>query len=217
MSPPGGRINGPGAAWDEVLDQTSLVEIPGPASPNEQTAPAVRLESGISQLDRYLSRAWSRAGVPLGSREDYTQAVYLAMLQNMGRDRLDRLVSDVGEVGVRDVLSRDTSDGPDFFRAVDTVKKRARRERTFQPIDSIDLSTTAPCEDAPSLWRAALLEAIEQTLTPREAELIHETLLGKTPSEIAIQWCAAPKTVSNKKTLVIQRLRDALVTSQADH
>jgi DNA-binding CsgD family transcriptional regulator len=142
--------------------------------------------------------------------------VYLALLQNMGRDRFDGLVSDVGEVSVRDVLSRETAEGPDFFRAVDTVKKRAQRERTFQPIDAIDLSTPAPCEDALSLLRAALLEAIDQTLTPREAELIYESLLGKTPSEIAVQWGAAPKTVSNEKTRVIRRLRDALETGQAD-
>jgi DNA-binding CsgD family transcriptional regulator len=40
-------------------------------------------------------------------------------------------------------------------------------------------------------------------------------LQGKTPAEIAQQWGVAPKTVSNEKTRVIQKLRDALVTDLA--
>jgi DNA-binding CsgD family transcriptional regulator len=40
--------------------------------------------------------------------------------------------------------------------------------------------------------------------------------MGKTPSEIALQWGVAPKTVSNEKTRVIQKLRDALVAEMAD-
>jgi DNA-binding CsgD family transcriptional regulator len=37
--------------------------------------------------------------------------------------------------------------------------------------------------------------------------------MGKTPAEIADQWGVAPKTVSNEKTRVLQKLRLAL----ADH
>ena len=42
---------------------------------------------------------------------------------------------------------------------------------------------------------------------PREASLVYDTLMGKTPAEIALQWGVAPKTVSNEKTRVIQKLR----------
>ena len=56
-------------------------------------------------------------------------------------------------------------------------------------------------------------EAIEKKLNPREAALIQDTLMGKTPAEIASQWGVAPKTVSNEKTRVLQKLRLAL----ADH
>ena len=41
--------------------------------------------------------------------------------------------------------------------------------------------------------RAALQEAIQHTLSPREAALIQDTLMGKTPAEIAIQWGVAPR------------------------
>ena len=59
--------------------------------------------------------------------------------------------------------------------------------------------------------RAALQDAISQSLNPREAALIHDTLLGKTPAEIAQQWGVAPKTISNEKSRVLQKLREALV------
>ena len=59
-------------------------------------------------------------------------------------------------------------------------------------------------------WRDALEEAIDQALSPREAALIKDTLKGKTPAEIAVQWGIAPKTVSNEKTRVLQKLCDVL-------
>ena len=169
------------------------------------------LASGLSQLNKYLNRAWYRAGIPAQLHDDNTQAVYTALLQNMGREQFDSLVSDVGHWGVKDVFSRETSDGLAFFRAVDMVKKRAQRERVHQSLESVDVPSDDPHDQGTrAAWRDALQEAIEHTLSPREAALIQDTLMGKTPAEIAIQWGVAPKTVSNEKTRVLQKLRDAL-------
>ncbi len=210
-------------AWDEALTQTDLAEFLAPPAPvvvpgstTSSTATTADIEAGLSQLNRYLSRAWYRAGVPTQLHDDATQAVYVSLLQNLGRTRFDSLLADVGQSGIKDVLSRETADGPDFFRAIDTVKKRAQREKTFQPIDAIDVAASSPGEDARALWRSALQEAIDQSLTPREASLINQTLMGKTPAEIALQWGVAPKTVSNEKTRVMQKLREALVSDLID-
>lgn len=209
-------------AWDEALKQTDLADILGPTSSGRSVvvaeAPATSrdVEAGLTQLNRYLSRAWYRAGVPVQMHDDCSQAVYVSLLQNLGRPRFDGLLGEIGRTGIKNVLSRETPDGPDFFRAIDTVKKRAQREKTFLPIDAIDVTTAASSEDARSLWRNALQEAIDRSLTPREASLVYETLMGKTPAEIAQQWGIAPKTVSNEKTRVIQKLRDTLVADLAD-
>ena len=53
-------------------------------------------------------------------------------------------------------------------------------------------------------------EAIDESLTPREADLICATLDGKTPAEIALECGLTPKTISNEKCRVIQKLRDLL-------
>ena len=51
---------------------------------------------------------------------------------------------------------------------------------------------------------------IDSVLSPREAELIRETMRGKTPAEIASQWGVAPKTVSNEKSRALGKLRESL-------
>jgi DNA-binding NarL/FixJ family response regulator len=208
------------ATWDEALVQTELSALlgsPAPttaatASPSSTTSTEdpVALASGLSQLNKYLSRTWYRAGIPVQLHDDSSQAVFATLLQNLGRGQFDTVVSDVGHWGVKEVFSRETTDGLSFFRAVDMVKKRAQRERSHQSLESLDVATEDQNTGGGAALRAALREAIQQTLSPREAALIHDTLMGKTPAEIAVQWGVAPKTVSNEKTRVLQKLRSAL-------
>ena len=210
------------AAWDVALHdagldgyfatrESSLAAEPSIVSRAEPDSTA----SGLSQLNKYLNRAWYRAGVPLQAHDDCTQAVYATLLQQLGRARFDGLLSDVGRGGVKDVFSRETTEGLDFFRAVDMVKKRAQRERVYQSLDSIDVAGSADDQEKKS-WRDSLQEAIDDSLNPREASLIYESLKGRTPAEIALHWGVAPKTVSNEKTRVIQKLRDVLQTQAVD-
>jgi len=205
-------------AWDAALHDAGL---DGLLSTRE-AAPAVSsgadpktTASGLTQLDKYLNRSWYRAAIPLQAHEDCSQAVYATLLQQLGRPRFDALLSNVGRGGVKEVFSRETAEGIDFFRAVDMVKKRAQRERVYQSIDSVDVPGTSDDAEARS-WRDSLQEAIDRSLSPREASLIYETLKGKTPAEIALHWGVAPKTVSNEKTRVIQKLRDVLQAQAAD-
>ena len=214
-------------AWDEALVQTHLAELlrsPGSSASSATTISAlnstsaaartdsdpVAMASGLSQLNKYLNKTWYRAGIPSQLHDDSTQAVYTALLQNMGRGRFDGLVSEVGNWGVKDTFTRETSDGLAFFRAVDMVKKRAQRERMHQSLDSVDVASEDRESKTGTSLREALKDAIDQTLNPREAALIRDTLMGKTPAEIANQWGVAAKTVSNEKTRVLQKLRLAL-------
>jgi DNA-binding CsgD family transcriptional regulator len=215
------------ATWDAALGHTRLADfLSSPPDPTEDPATATTsatittaqrpvdpalINSGLSQLDKYLNRAWYRAGIPVQIHDDSSQAVYATLLQNLGRQRFDALVGEVGQWGIREVFSRETSDGIAFFRAVDMVKKRAQREKSHQSLDSVDIPAHRGDQRAGAALRAALQDAISQNLNPREAALIHDTLMGKTPAEIALQWGVAPKTISNEKSRVLQKLREALV------
>jgi DNA-binding NarL/FixJ family response regulator len=216
--------------WDAALGLTRLADLlsdsgttSGASAPSASAATAgtasqaidpALVNSGLSQLKRYLNRTWARAGIPAQVHDDSSQAVYATLLQNLGRQQFDALVGEVGQWGIRDVFSRETSDGIAFFRAVDMVKKRAQREKVHQSLDGVDVPSHRGDQQARAALRAALQDAISQSLNPREAALIHDTLLGKTPAEIALQWGVAPKTISNEKSRVIQKLREALVDQE---
>jgi RNA polymerase sigma factor (sigma-70 family) len=206
-----------GETWDAALLQTHLSDLltaTGSAhvstSTSISTSDAAALSSGLAQLNKYLSRAWYRAGIPVQMHEDCSQAVYATMLQHVGRDQFDAMIRDVGHTGIKDVFSRETNEGLDFFRAVDMIKKRALRERAYQSLDAVDVPVSSGNSETKA-WSDALREAIDHSLSPREANLINETLMGKTPAEIALHWGVAPKTVSNEKTRVLQKLREVLL------
>ena len=181
-----------GETWDAALLQTHLTDhFPVlalhsfPSSASTSTSDASVLSSGLAQLNKYLSRAWYRAGIPVQMHEDCTQAVYTTMLQQLGRDRFDALISDVGRSGIKDVFSREPNEGLDFFRAVDMIKKRALRERVYHSLDAVDVPASSGNSETKA-WSDALRETIDHSLSPREASLINETLMGKTPAEIAL-------------------------------
>ena len=199
----------PSSTWDAALVASQLDDLFGTARDHTDDG---ELSAGLAQLDRYLARAWFRAGISPQQHDDCTQAVYTSLLQTFGRDRFDQLLSEVGQFGIRDVLSRETADGPDFFRAIDTVKKRAQRERSFQPLEVVDAALMNRTDSSSTDLKNTLQEAILSSLSPREAALIQATLQGETPAEIAQQWGIAPKTVSNEKTRALQKLRDVLVS-----
>jgi RNA polymerase sigma factor (sigma-70 family) len=210
------------ATWDAALVHTQLANLLSDhlsattaTATLEATADPAAVNSGLAQLDRYLSRTWYRAAISAQLHEDCTQAVYATLLQHLGRNQFEALLSDVGQSGIKEVFSRETSEGLDFFRAVDMVKKRAQRERVHQSLEALDVP--APAADSQTkAWREALREAISHSLSPREASLINETLMGKTPAEIALRWGVASKTVSNEKTRVLAKLRDMLSAQVSD-
>jgi RNA polymerase sigma factor (sigma-70 family) len=216
------------ATWDAALGHTRLADLLSEptspsavapsttetATPASQSADPGEINSGLTQLNKYLNRAWYRAGIPAQVHDDSSQAVYATLLQNLGRQRFDALVGQVGRYGIRDVFSRETSDGLAFFRAVDMVKKRAQREKAHQSLDNVDVPSQGGDQQNSAALRAALQDAISQNLNPREAALIHDTLMGKTPAEIALQWGVAPKTISNEKSRVLQKLREALIDQE---
>jgi RNA polymerase sigma factor (sigma-70 family) len=212
------------ATWDAALAASEPADwlIPESAIDRAAAVDPAQVRSGLDQMGRYLGRAWARAGIAAQQFDDCTQSVYAALLEGLGADGFDHLADAVGRHGVKQVLNWDSDPGPDFFRAVDRIKKSTQRARTFLPLDAdaagVDGSSLVDSGSSSALVadRAeALREAIATTLTPREAELIRATIDGRTPAEIAAAWGMAPKTVSNEKSRALSKLREALAAEFA--
>jgi len=202
------------ASWDESLSATSSSEFGLDKDDVRDVSSAgfdpKTVQSGLDQLERYLGRVWSRAGIASDFHEDCTQAVFATLLQEMGRQNFDITLDRVGRSSIPAALPRDSKDGQLFSRALDSVKKRAIREKQYlalEPHADLALSSKGDQE----LLRDVLCEAINQSLNQREANLIRATLEGFTPSEIAERWGVAAKTISNEKSRALQKLRDVLV------
>ena len=162
--------------------------------------------AGLAQLDRYLARAWHRAGIAPDRRDDCTQGVYLALIEGWRPDRFRSAVGEVSRRGVPAVFGRETPEGPGFFRAVDRIKKQAQRARSHVSLDAVGAPAARP-EDRD---RVALREAIAAGLSRREAALIDATLAGESAAEIAAGWEVAAKTISNEKSRIVSKLRGLL-------
>lgn len=205
------------AAWDAAIDAAFASELldavrSEAAVVETQPTDPEAIRSGLSQLDRYLNRTWSRAGLSPQKHDDCTQAVYMTLLKQLGRPGFDELMVAVGAFGIREVFNRERGEGTLFFRAIDATKKRAQRERKLRSLDDGPDDPSAPLRERD--WEDDLHEAIDRSLTLREAELIRSTLAGETPAEIADRWGVASKTVSNEKSRAFQKLRAFLTEGE---
>ena len=172
-----------------------------------------RLSSGLTQLNKYLSRAWYRAGISPQLHDDSSQAVYATLLQQPGPrplrlvDHRRRPLGNQGRLHPRDVRGTGLLPGRRHGQEAGTARARFTSRSTRSTWLAPAIRLPAQRGGKPCTRRSI------RTLSPREAALIQDTLMGKTPAEIANQWGVAPKTVSNEKTRVLQKLRLAL----ADH
>lgn len=172
---------------------------------------------GYNRMERYLNRAWQKAGIAPPQDEDCTQSVYMVLLERWGRDQFEGLATYVGRSGLNTLISRDSPVGLDFLRALDQIKKQTQRQMSRKTIlmdDSASLSASRQMIGAEQVVMSRDLEqVIQDTLKPREAELIRSTIQGDSPSEIAARWGVTPKTVSNVKSEAIQKLKVTLADS----
>ncbi|MFM7128650.1 MAG: RNA polymerase sigma factor [bacterium] len=169
---------------------------------------------GYDRMERYLNRAWQKAGITPPQDEDCTQSVYMVLLERWGRDNFENLATHVGRDGLSTLVTRETPVGLDFLRALDQIKKQAQRQMSRQTLLADESNATvatrayaAPDEIAMGRDMERLIQA---SLAPREAELIRSTIDGESPSEIAARWGVSAKTVSNVKSEALNKLRTTL-------
>jgi RNA polymerase sigma factor (sigma-70 family) len=165
----------------------------------------------MKQLIRYLSRSWTRAGIAGSSRDDCTQSVFAELLEELGRQRFDIFLQVIARSNIPTAMEMMPPEGRAFLRVIDRIKKRARRcRRGSSLVEGADPATLSRSKIEETRQMDDLREAIDVYLTPREVDLIEASLRGEKPSEVASRWGLDAKTVSNEKSRVIRKLRDAV-------
>ena len=195
------------ATWDLALLETRLADLRKPAGrAADPGGDRLGLLFGIEPLpdpDLVSSR------MPEGRHEDCSPEVYLGLLLILGRDEFDPLVGDIGHRGIRDVVNRGPHGDPTSF-ARSTPSRSVPSASAFPAAGPERRDRVAGRGRRPEPPERGLAGAIDVSLSPREAALIRATLEGKTPAEIASEMGLTPKTISNEKCRVIQKLRRTL-------
>jgi len=200
-------------AWDAALAaQADQIDTNGNALADHFSESLAQL--GYDRMERYLNRAWSKAGISPPQDEDCTQSVYMVLLERWGRHNFENLATHVGRDGLSTLVTRESPVGLDFLRALDQIKKQTQRQmnrHTFLAHDSHAIAADRGYAGPDEIAMGRDMERIiRTTLAPREAELIRSTIEGDTPSEIAARWGVSAKTVSNVKSEALNKLRVVL-------
>jgi RNA polymerase sigma factor (sigma-70 family) len=160
-----------------------------PAQAGEATGRAV------ADMGRYCTTCWRNARLPIDSWGDCTQEVFSRMLERVPTDAWSR------------VLQAEGDERREFLRAIDAVKKRTQRARKWtSSLDGIadrrEMHTRSLDEE-----RAAVREAAEEVLTPRQQRILQMSCEGWSVHQMAGELKLPPERVSDEKYKAVCKLR----------
>jgi RNA polymerase sigma factor (sigma-70 family) len=176
-----------------VLGTTlSALGTPAPAAAAASDA-TVR---AVSDISRYCTTCWRNARLDPNSWEDCTQEVLCRLLERVSPDAWER------------VLKLEGDERREFFRAIDTVKKRSQRQRRWAP-QSIDQLADRNDWKEHELQqdRSIVREKAAELLSRRQERILHMSLEGWSVQDIAEQLRLPPARVSDEKYKAVRKLR----------
>jgi RNA polymerase sigma factor (sigma-70 family) len=173
-----------------VVLGTALAAL-GPSARGAEAPPRA-----VDDISRYCTACWRNARLPSDRWGDCTQEVFCRLLQRVPPPSWPRVFAPEGD------------ERQEFLRAIDTVKKRAQRER-HHPSGPIESAADRRESKAQNGWEIseALHHAVRQCLTRRQQRIVQLTLDGWDVSEIAGELGISPARVSDEKYKAIQKLR----------
>jgi RNA polymerase sigma factor (sigma-70 family) len=176
-----------------VLGTTlSALGTPAPvaAAASETTSRAV------TDISRYCTTCWRNARLDPNSWEDCTQEVLCRLLERVSPDSWGR------------VLKMEGDERREFFRAIDTVKKRSQRQRRWAP-QSVDQLADRDGWKEHELQqdRSIVREKAAELLSRRQEKILHMSLEGWSVHDIARELRVPPERVSDEKYKAVRKLR----------
>jgi RNA polymerase sigma factor (sigma-70 family) len=164
-------------------------------SPEKAAASEVS-DQALGGISRYCSACWRNARLPVDRWGDCTQEVFARLLERIPLS------------GWKQVLTGDSAERREFLRAIDTVKKRHKRDRArtsglCEPVaDSRDMRDSHDSDH-----REALQLAADRVLSARQQRILQMICEGYAVSDIAGALAIPAERVSDEKYKAIQKLR----------
>jgi RNA polymerase sigma factor (sigma-70 family) len=156
-------------------------------------------DRAVTEISRYCTACWRNARLSPDCWTDCTQDVLTRLLQRVRPEAWGRVFQFEGE------------ERREFFRAIDTVKKRAQRTKKWSPVeedavaDRLDGQRRERADD-----RATVAEAATEVLTLRQQRIMQLSFEGWSVQEIADELAIGPERVSDEKYKAVRKLRTHL-------
>jgi RNA polymerase sigma factor (sigma-70 family) len=169
----------------------------------EATTTTAATGRAVTDMGRYCTTCWRNARLPIDHWGDCTQEVFSRMLERVPTHAWTRVLQDEGE------------ERREFLRAIDAVKKRTQRARKSSgSLDGVadrrELHTRLVDDET-----AAVREAAEELLTPRQQRILQMSCEGWSVQETADELQLAPERVSDEKYKAVRKLRAHLCTEDS--
>lgn len=154
----------------------------------------------IWDIARYCQACWKNARLPVDHWEDCTQQVLARLLERVSLPGWAKLLKDEGD------------ERKEFFRAIDTVKKRSQRAKNHVEVtpEVADRHELAARETSQQ-W-AEVAEVSRAVLTPRQQRILELSREGYSVLEIATELSMTAERVSDEKYKAIRKLRQEFGT-----
>lgn len=153
----------------------------------------------VQDISKYCQTCWRNARLPADRWQDCTQEVFVRLLERIETGKWETVLKD-----------DETTERREFIRAIDAVKKRTQRARTFSPLmpDAAEYRTGNELRDD----RDVMAKAAREVLSPRQRRILELTADGWTIPQIAAELAAPVERISDEKYKAVRKLQHYLGT-----
>jgi RNA polymerase sigma factor (sigma-70 family) len=155
-------------------------------------------EQSVTDVSRYCQVCWRNARLHPDTWSDATQEVLTRLLERVEPSRWSVL------------LKTDGDERREFFRAIDTVKKRTQRTRKLSGLADDVTDYRGQPEAARNELHEEVFSAANEILSIRQQRILQLSGDGWTIPEIAAELRTSVERISDEKYKAIRKLRKHL-------
>jgi RNA polymerase sigma factor (sigma-70 family) len=152
-------------------------------------------EQALSDITRYCTACWRNARLAPDRWPDCTQEVFIRLLERLPREHW------------ADVLQAEGEPRKEFLRAIDAVKKRTQRARTYAPLAPETGDDRLDSDRQRADLHDALTKAAPKLLSERQQRIVQMSLAGWSVGEMANALGTTADRVSDEKYKAVAKLR----------